>query len=421
MANTKTNIPWRALTLLGALLLIWIIFTATTGGTFVTPRNLSLLLRQMSCTSILAIGMVLVIVCAEIDLSVGAMTGFLGALSAILFVNHGWPLWTVFLTTICAGALLGHLQGHIVTWFKMPSFIVTLGGMLIYQGSLLGVTGGVAVSPTPDYLFVGQAFLPRTLGWALAGVLAIILCYQVFKAESSRWKYLAMAVLILDFTVYPISQLYLFVLNPFFSISKYLICFLVAAPLLFFLYHAIRARNGLWKYPALAVLSLGVTGVLSAYDGVPVPVLIMLVLAAVFSIVASQTPFGRHLYAIGGNREAAFYSGINIQRHLILVFTLMGALCGVAGIVLTARVGAATSDAGRMMELDAIAATVIGGTSLMGGRGTVWGALLGALMMASIDNGMSLMNTESFWQPIIKGSILITAVALDMMGRKGKN
>jgi D-xylose transport system permease protein len=362
MKNLKSNIPWRALTLLGALLLIWIIFTATTGGTFVTPRNLSLLLRQMSCTSILAIGMVLVIVCAEIDLSVGAMTGFLGALSAILFVNHSWPLWSVFLTTILAGALLGHLQGHIVTWFKMPSFIVTLGGMLIYQGSLLGLTGGVAISPTPDYLFVGQAFLPKILGWALAGVLTLILCYQGFKAPSGRWK-----------------------------------------------------------SPALAILALGVTAILSAYDGVPVPVLIMLVLAAVFSITASQTPFGRHLYAIGGNREAAFYSGINIKRHLVAVFTLMGALCGVAGIVLTARVGAATSDAGRMMELDAIAATVIGGTSLMGGRGTVWGALLGALMMASIDNGMSLMNTESFWQPIIKGSILITAVALDMMGRKGKN
>jgi D-xylose transport system permease protein len=364
MKNDLNNIeiPWRALTLVGALLLIWAIFTATTGGTFVTPRNLSLLLRQMSCTSILAVGMVLVIVCAEIDLSVGAMTGFLGALSAILFVNRGWPLWSVFLATLFAGAFLGHMQGRIVTWFKMPSFIVTLGGMLIYQGSLLGLTGGVAISPTPDYLFVGQAFLSKPIGWALAGVLALL-----------------------------------------------------------FLYRAFRAQKGRWQWPALTVLALGFTAVLSAYDGVPVPVLIMLVLATVFSITAAHTPFGRHLYAIGGNREAAFYSGINIKSHLISVFTLMGALCGVAGIVLTARVGAATSDAGRMMELDAIAAAVIGGTSLMGGRGTVWGALLGALMMASLDNGMSLMNTEAFWQPIIKGGILILAVALDMMSRKGKS
>jgi len=146
----------------------------------------------------------------------------------------------------------------------------------------------------------------------------------------------------------------------------------------------------------------------------------MLVLAAIFSIVALSTPFGRYLYAIGGNREAAFYSGINIQRNIITVFTLMGSLAGIAGIVLTARVWAASSDAGRLMELDSIAAAVIGGTSLMVGRGTVWGALLGALVMASIDNGMSLMNTEAFWQPIIKGGILVLAVALDMMGRKGK-
>jgi D-xylose transport system permease protein len=290
------------------------------------------------------------------------MTGFLGAISALLFVTHGVPLGATFVITILCGALLGHLQGHLITWFNIPAFIVTLGGMLIYQGCLLGCTGGVAISPTPDYLYVGQAFIPKTGGWILAAFLSLFFMRQAIKTSQKRW---------------------------------------------------------IWSVLGLLVLVL--TAVLNAYDGVPVPVLIMLVLALIFSIVANQTPFGRHLYAIGGNREAAFYSGINIQRHLILDFTLMGALCGVAGIVLTARVGAATSDAGRMMELDAIAAAVIGGTSLMGGRGTVWGALLGALIMASLDNGLSLMNTEAFWQPIIKGSILVIAVALDMIGRRGKN
>ncbi len=134
--------------------------------------------------------------------------------------------------------------------------------------------------------------------------------------------------------------------------------------------------------------------------------------------MAGRTPFGRHLYAIGGNRDAAFYAGIPIGRRIVGVFSLMGLLCGMAGVVLTARVGAATVDAGRMMELDAIAAAVIGGTSLMGGQGTVWGALLGALVMASLDNGMSLLNTESFWQPILKGTILVAAVAVDMAGRR---
>jgi D-xylose transport system permease protein len=349
--------------MVGALLLIWIIFSITTDGIFLQPRNLSLLMRQMSVTSILAIGMVLVIVAGQIDLSVGAMTGFLGAISALLFVTHGWPLWASFLATILLGALLGHIQGHLVTWFNIPPFIVTLGGMLIFQGALLGLTGGVAISPTPDYLFVGQAYVPKTIGWILMTGAVLVLLFMGLKAKGlSRLKWIGLGGLVALFIT-----------------------------------------------------------ILNAYEGIPVPVLLMIVLAALFSILATQTPYGRHLYAIGGNREAAFYSGININRHIVLIFTLMGAMVGVAGIVLTARVGAATSDAGRMMELDAIAAAVIGGTSLMGGRGTVWGAIVGGLVMASLDNGMSLMNTEAFWQPIIKGSILVIAVALDMMGRKGKN
>jgi D-xylose transport system permease protein len=362
-SNHKLQVPWRALTMVGALLLIWIIFSITTGGIFLEPRNLSLLMRQMSVTAILAICMVLVIVAGQIDLSVGAMTGFLGAVSAILFVNHNWPLWATFAITIFLGALLGHLQGHLVTWFNIPPFIVTLGGMLIFQGALLGLTGGVAISPTPDYLFVGQAHVTPAIGWGAFGVLALFFLYLAYrgKTTSSRAKWLGLLVVVGVFVA-----------------------------------------------------------VMNGYEGIPFPVMLMIVFAALFSILAQQTPFGRHLYAIGGNREAAFYSGINIKQHIVLVFTLMGAMVGVAGIVLTARVGSATSDAGRMMELDAIAAAVIGGTSLMGGRGTVWGAILGALVMASLDNGMSLMNTEAFWQPIIKGSILIIAVALDMMGRKGK-
>jgi D-xylose transport system permease protein len=189
----------------------------------------------------------------------------------------------------------------------------------------------------------------------------------------------------------------------------------------FFAYRRVRDSGAArWKWPGLAALALVFTGVMNGYAGIPLPVLLVVVLATFFSGMASHTPFGRHLYAIGGNREAAFYSGINIERHIIGVFGLMGFMAGAAGIVLTARVGSATSDAGRMMELDAIAAAVIGGTSLLGGQGTVWGALLGALVMASLDNGMSLLNTESFWQPIIKGAILVAAVAVDLAGRKGR-
>jgi D-xylose transport system permease protein len=343
-----------------ALLVIWVTFAALTDGTFLTPRNLSLLARQMAVTSILAVGMVLVIVAGQIDLSVGALAGLTGAVAALAFTNHGWPLAASFLAALALGTLLGALQGGLVAWLRIPPFIVTLGGMLIFQGVLLGATGGVSTSPTRAFLFVGQAYLPRGLGWLLAAAVALFAVGQAWRRGT-----------------------------------------------------AARVRGGL-----LASLALGFAAVMNAYEGVPFPVLLVLVLAASLWVVASHTPFGRHLYAIGGNREAAFYAGIAIERHVVWVFTLMGLLSAVAGIVLTARVGSATSDAGRIMELDAIAAAVIGGTSLLGGQGSVWGALLGALVMASLDNGMSLMNTEAFWQPILKGAILVLAVGADIASRR---
>ncbi|HEV7500077.1 MAG TPA: sugar ABC transporter permease [Vicinamibacteria bacterium] len=357
----KLAVPWRSLIMVGALVVIWVVLSLTTHGTFLLPRNLSLLARQTSVTAILAVGMVLVIVAGQIDLSVGALAGLMGAIAALAYMNRQWPLGLAFLVVLILGAVLGAAQGSLVAFVKIPPFIVTLGGMLLFQGAMLGITGGITISPSRPFLYMGQAYVPAWLGWLVAGVMAAALA--------------AMAV---------------------------------------------RGGGGarLWRGLGLAVLVLVFTGVMNAYEGIPVPVLLLLALAAFFSGVARHTRFGRHLYAIGGNREAAFYSGIAIERHIVGVFTVMGLLSAVAGIVLTARVGAATSDAGRIMELDAIAAAVIGGTSLLGGQGTVWGALLGALVMASLDNGMSLMNTEAFWQPIIKGSILVAAVAVDMVGQR---
>jgi D-xylose transport system permease protein len=188
----------------------------------------------------------------------------------------------------------------------------------------------------------------------------------------------------------------------------------------FCLYQLRRAGHRL-RWSLLAGVALGATAIFESYRGMPLPVLLMLLLAAAIWVMAAHTPVGRHLYAIGGNRDAAFYAGIPIQKRLMTAFALMGLVAGIAGIVLTARVGAASSDAGRMLELDAIAAAVIGGTSLMGGRGSVWGALVGAAVMASLDNGMSLMNTEAFWQPIIKGGILVAAVTADILLRRRRN
>jgi len=356
----KPAVSWRALTLVGALLVIWAVFLAATGGTFASPRNLALLARQMSVTALLSVGMVLVIVTGEIDLSVGAMAGLLGAVATITFVKAGWPLALAFAAALGLGAVLGFAQGSLVSRWKVPSFIVTLGGMLVFQGTLLGVTGGISISPGAAFLVVGQAYVGKALGWTIAALLAAAFLAVAARSEG-------------------------------------------------------RSR---WKWAGMAAVTLVFTAVMNAYAGIPLPVLLLAAVAAAFSTVANHTPFGRRLYAIGGNREAALYSGVSIERHVAGVFTLMGLLCGAAGIVLTARVGSATSDAGRLMELDAIAAAVIGGTSLLGGRGTVWGALLGALVMASLDNGMSLMNTEPYWQPILKGAILVAAVAADIAGRR---
>jgi D-xylose transport system permease protein len=366
---------WRAFSMVGALLVIWIVFAAATQGTFLVPRNLALLARQMSVTSLLAMAMVLVIVAGQIDLSVGAMTGLLGAVSAMGLVRQAWPLPVAFALPIGLGACLGFAQGQLVARLRIPPFIVTLGGMLVFQGALLGMTGGVSTSPTPAYLLVGQAYVPRAVGWVVAGVAA-----AAFILRDVRRRRAA--------TAHPGDG-------------------------------TARPRSSLpWAGLGAAALGLVFTAVMNAYEGIPIPVLLVLALGGVLSVVARQTPFGRHLYAIGGNREAAFYSGIDISRHLAGVFTIMGAMCGVAGVVLTARVGAATSEAGRMMELDAIAAAVIGGTSLLGGQGTIRGALVGALVMASLDNGMSLLNTEAFWQPVLKGGILVAAVAADIASRR---
>jgi D-xylose transport system permease protein len=286
------RIDWRALTMVGALLVIWVVFSVMTEGTFLTSRNLSLLARQMSVTSILAVGMVLVIVAGQIDLSVGALAGFLGAVAAIVYTSYGWPLAAAFVLALVLGAVLGLMQGALVAYLNIPPFIVTLGGMLLFQGALLGVTGGVSITPSRAFLFVGQSYVPKAIGYGLAALVAVVLLYLAARSQGA-------------------------------------------------------AR---WRYAFFAVLSFVFTAVMNNYEGVPLPVMLVLALASLLTVVALHTPFGRHLYAIGGNRDAAFYSGISIARHIVGVFAVMGLLCGVAGIVLTARVGSASADAGRMMR-----------------------------------------------------------------------
>ncbi|WP_058308160.1 sugar ABC transporter permease [Gracilibacillus massiliensis] len=365
----------RAYTMIVALIAIWLLFSLLNDA-FLTPRNLSNLFLQMSVTAILAIGMVMIIVAGQIDLSVGSLVGLTGGVAAILNVWLGMHPVLVILLTVLLGALIGLFQGWWVAYRAVPAFIVTLGGMLIFRGILQGVTGSQTVAPlTPGLKILGQGYIPSPVGLGIGIVAIIITTYMIITKRNARIKY--------GFDVFSktltVSQIAIF-------------CLII----------------------------IGYVMLMNAYQGIPIPILLVIFLAIIFTIIAKNTVFGRQVYAIGGNPEAASLSGINIKRRILTVFVLGNTLAAIAGLILTARVNAATTSAGTMYELDAIAACVIGGTSLMGGVGTIAGAVIGALVMASLDNGMSIMNIDVFWQSIVKGSILILAVWVDIYSRKRK-
>lgn len=387
------KIDLRSYTIVLALLALWIILSIFTDGAFLTPRNLSNLFRQGSVVAFIAVGMVLVIAAGQIDLSAGALAGLAGAMAALAQVRwlpalaestgieaiaSGWPSTIIaVLIAIGCGVILGGVQGLGVAYGNVPAFIVTLGGSLVFRGWLLGLTRGVNIGPMdPTYQMLGQAYLSPTLG-TLLGVVAVLA--------------------IVGFTIHS-------------RIRKQNHGFPVKA---------------LWL-EALAVVAMSAVVIwfivqLNNFRGIPVPVVILLVLVGIFTFVTTRTQFGRYTYAIGGNAEAARLSGINIRRNILRIFMVVGAMAGVSGAVLTSRLNVATANAGNQFELNAIAACVIGGTSLAGGEGTIPGAMIGALIMASVDNGMSLMNVESFWQQIIKGLILAAAVLIDVNTRKSKD
>jgi D-xylose transport system permease protein len=380
IVEDKKKITWfkldvRAYTMIGALLSIWILF-GLLHDRFLSVTNLSNLFLQMSVTSILAIGMVLVIVAGQIDLSIGSLVGLMGGIAAILNVWYEWNTVPVIIVTIVIGACIGFVQGWIIAYRAVPAFIVTLGGMLVFRGLLFGFTGSVTIAPlTPSLKAVGQSYMVDMIGWIFGVIALLVAGVLILRKRAARQKF--------GFDVEPLA----------FSITKILV---------------------------YGVLILGFVNIMNSYKGIPVPFVMVIVLALVFSFISKNTTFGRHIYAIGGNPEAARLSGINIKRRILIVFILCNTLAAVAGLVLVARLNAATMSAGTMYELDAIAACVIGGTSLMGGIGTIGGALIGGLVMASLDNGMSIMNLESFWQYIVKGSILVLAVYVDIYTRQRK-
>ena len=372
-----------------ALISIGVIFTVLTNGVFMSPRNLSNLLLQTSFIAILAVGMVLVIVGGHIDLSVGSIVGFTGAFAAVLQVNYGVNTVTVVILTLVLGAVIGVWQGFWIAYRAVPAFIVTLAGMLIFRGALIALTGGQTIAPlAPSFRAIGQGYIPRLfinvdavsgfhdLSFLIAIVAIAAYVFLEIRVRTRRKRF--------EFTNLPM---------PLFIAKIVIVAFMM------------------WF----------VFSTMVNYRGIPYSIMILMALVLLFVYITHKTTFGRHVYAIGGNREAALLSGINIKLKTFWIFVIMGGLSALSGLVFTARLNAATAGAGNLFELDTIAAVFIGGTSMRGGEGTVVGAIVGALVMASLNNGMGLMNVSSEYQLIVKGLILVLAVWFDISSRSSSS
>ncbi|MFE4212508.1 multiple monosaccharide ABC transporter permease [Streptomyces sp. NPDC056844] len=368
--------------MLMALGLIVVLFAVWSGGDLLLPRNVSNLVLQNSYILILAIGMMLVIIAGHIDLSVGSLTAFIGAMSAVLMVEHdlAWPLAVVLCLAI--GAVAGSVQGFFIAYLGIPSFIVTLAGMLLFRGLTEIFLKGQTLGPFPkDLQKIANGFLPEVgpntnyhnltllLGFAL-------IAFVVFQEVRDRKRQQEFAL-----DVPPVK---LFLL----------------------------------KLVALVAAVLTVTLLLASYKGAPVVLLILGVLVVGFGYLMRNAIIGRHIYAIGGNLPAAKLSGVKDKKVTFLVFLNMGMLAALAGLVFAARFNAASPKAGLNFELEAIAASFIGGASMSGGVGTVLGAIIGGLVLGVLNNGMNLVGIGTDWQQVIKGAVLLAAVGFDVWNKR---
>lgn len=378
------NADRRTLVTLAVLATMWLVLHRLSDGVFLTPRNLANLAVQSSVVGILACGMVLVIVARHIDLSVGSLLGFTGMVAAALqaewLPDAGWAWPAALAGGLLLGGALGAWQGAWVAYGQLPAFVVTLAGLLAFRGAAWLVSDGRTIAPlAPQHAVLGggiEGFIGARWSWGLGalGVAALVGLRARTRVERIR-----MGV--------PVR------------------------PLLGEALGLAGACGGIVAF--VAVMNAYTLPRSDVARGIPVPVLILIAVAVGLSVLARSTRFGRHVFAVGGNPQAADRVGIDVRRVTVGVFVLMGVLCGVAGIVTTARLEAATSSMGTLAELQAIAAAVLGGTSLAGGVGSVGGAVLGAVVMQTLDNGMVLLGVSSPARQICIGGVLLVAVWLD--------
>jgi D-xylose transport system permease protein len=356
---------------------IWAIF-AVANDRFLTPGNLTNLLLQLAGTGTIALGVVLVLLLGEIDLSVGALSGFAAAVMAVLNVKQGWPGWLAILAGLAIGAIVGVFQGFWVTRFRIPAFVVTLAGLLAWTGALLVVLGETGTVNITDPTITGLAntfFIPLD-AWLLA-VVAVV-AYAAVKLWERRRRVAA------GLPVPPMQ-------------------FLVT------------------RIVVIAVALLGTAAVLAADRGLPLALVIFGGLVVLVDLLVKRTRYGRHVLAVGGNAEAARRAGIQVDNVRLVVFTLASTLAAAGGILAAARLFAVNQSSGASDTLlNAIAAAVIGGTSLFGGRGSAYSALLGGLVIFSIQNGMNLLGAESDIKFLVTGGVLLLAATVDALARRGR-
>ena len=373
----KSNI--RQYGMIIALISIMIFFQFMTDGILFDPLNITNMILQNSYILILAIGMLLVIVAFHIDLSVGSTVALVGAISAILAINLKVNFILAILISLLVGGLVGAFQGWWISYVKMPAFIVTLGGMLLFRGLTMVLLGGKSLAPYPkEFQLISSGFIPDLFQGTNIHILTVLIgvvgsllfIYSEWKARKAQLKY--------GFEVLPMK----------FFVSK--------------LFLIILAIN--WFTVTLAL-----------YKGVPNVLVLLFILIMVYTFFTKKTVIGRHIYALGGNEKAASLSGIKTKKLVFWVFVNMGVMAALSGIVFAARLNAATPKAGTSFELDAIAACFIGGASTSGGKGTIIGAIIGGLFMGVLNNGMSLVGLGIDWQQAIKGIVLLLAVAFDLM------
>ena len=377
-----------------AFVVILLLFGVLTNGTILAPQNISNLIVQNAHILILAIGMVIVIIAGHIDLSVGSIVGFAGAMAGVFIVRMGLPMWAGVVLVLVIGAIIGVWQGYWVAYFGVPAFIVTLAGMLIFRGLTLLALGGQQISPFPDAFrnIFSSGFIDGTLDYAampdlpvvgggiadvftlLLGALAVVaLVWSQWRTRAARIKY-----------------------------------------------HQKVGSTGAFiaRMVVIAVAIMFFTYKLAMFKGLPYILILLAVLVLAYSALMNRSVFGRHVYAIGGNLHSAELSGIKVRKVALLVFVNMGVLAALAGIVFAARINLANPTNGNAFELDAIAAAFIGGAAVTGGVGRVAGAIVGGLTVGVLNNGMSILGVDIAYQQVIKGLVLLAAVAFDVYSKR---